>query len=247
MNNKYIIVLLIIIFFTIENLFSQNERFSVSVGIATSQILGENANTLPMVPRDSSKPQITGGSFDAVQPGVAIRFNYFVDKDMRFGIPFGLDYMFYRTAERIPISAKVTAWINHTIEVPTIFTGLNYYFFKFPVANVRAFSGIEFRASLIQQGVFNRKIYYENYDSTQYFQMKTKESAVRYGADWRIGFDGEIYKNLHIFTSVGFGIMNLLKRDNERGELFTPIKGWDTNKESHVVLVNFCLLLQYRF
>ncbi|MEM4260712.1 MAG: hypothetical protein QXG00_05740 [Candidatus Woesearchaeota archaeon] len=247
---KSIFLLLLISILTIPG-FSQTgfvdfRSIHIIFGLSTSRILGDNPGAKPMVERDTSKPAVNGGSFDGFQPGFVLKLNFKIDKNGNFEIPLGFEYNSLRAAERVPISRYTTATLYHSVDVPAVSIGFNYLFFKFPLANVKAYIGLETRLNFIQSGTWRREIKYGYLDTTDILERKTKVPATRLGGIIHLGFEGEISEPLFINTSFGLGAMNLIGRDNSRGELLT-FSRYNELEESIVYNYYFSLMLQYRF
>jgi len=234
----------VIIFLT--NTTDAQVKFSTSAGLRTIMIIGDNPNNSPIVQRDTNKPQFIGGGITQVNSGVAVMGYAAFGEEGDFIIPFGFEYTELIARERIPISRRTTAYLKNTIVAPSVFTGFNYRFFRFPFADVKAFVGVEVDAFFFQSPDFYRKIEYKTLDSAVVVQSKTKTPATRLGGDLKLGFDGNIIGKLYLNANIAFGVANLLFRDDNRGELLTPT-AIDETKESIVPTMRFGLVLRYKF
>ncbi len=221
-------------------------KFSASAGLRTFKIIGDNPNSSPIVQRDTNKPQFIGGGLTQVNSGVTVTGYAAFGEEGDIIIPFGFEYSELIARERIPISRRTTAYLRNTVVAPSVFTGFNYRFYRFPFADVKAFVGMEIDAFFFQSPEFYRKIEYKSIDSSVVFSGKTKTPATRLGGDLKLGFDGNIIGKLYINASIAFGVANLLFRDDSRGELLTPTS-IDENKESIVSTMRFGLVLRYKF
>ena len=228
---------------------SQFKNVAVGIGIQTTSILIDNPANWPILERDTGVKHDVGGGFKGSQLGYSIRADIPVDTGNRFTIPVGFDYTIFEAKQRVPIMPQTTLFMRHTINVPTIILGLNYKLFKFPIANVWGFVGIETRSSFILPENFYVEMEYRAYDSVYVNNSKAKSNAFRFGGDFKFGFEGEISKPWFVNVNAGFGAMNLFGRDDARGELLTPIGPPLTQETSESVVWNFHfgLLLQYRF
>jgi hypothetical protein len=238
MRFKIPAIVLIIIAFSYPA-FAQPGGVSVSAGLSTTKIIGSspNINSFLLYP--------TGGYFSGFQPGIKALINFNLDQEGRFVLPIGIDYVMYETGQRFPFKADTTFIFKHSINIPTFVLGLNYHFIKMPVANTRLYVGAELRGSFVESGTFSATE--TNYagktivDST----WNTKPGTFRLGGNLMFGFTGEISAPLYISSNLGVGILNLVGRNNSRGELLTPSKDAET-KESLIYNLNFSLMLQYR-
>jgi hypothetical protein len=215
-------------------------------GLSTISMPGENPNTLPMVQRDTTKDQITGGSLNGSQPGFEFRFTFTLDEEENMRIPIGMDYTFYRAAERIPISAFSEARLKHSVDAIGVNLGFHYAFLEFPNALAKVYAGIEARGTYIYDGKFRKILDYKLDDRMdEDITVATKENTTRFGGLLRLGIEGELLDPWYINTSFGFSLLNLIGRDNERGELFTLFSNLE-NEESLVKALHFSFLIQYK-
>lgn len=226
--------------------YSQLKNVTVSAGLVTTQILGDNPGTWPIIERDVNKNHDIGGSFNGNQPGFGFRLNFPIEKEGKFTVPIGLDLIYFRALERVPIAQKTTLFLQHSVSVPTGTLGLNYFFLKFPIANVRAYTGIEARGSFLQQGTFYRR--FENRDSVNaiVIDTKAKDGGFRLGGALKLGVEGEFIAPWYVTTGVSLDCMNLIGRNNDRGELLTPMKSFES-AEGLVYNIHFIFMIQYKF
>ncbi len=222
----------------------QVKNLRLSAGISTIEILGDSPNSKTIVNRDTNVVTV-GGSFNGTQPGFGFRAQASLDENNIYSIPFGFDYYFFEGLERIPAPGSYTAKWRHTADIMTFTAGFNYAFVKFPLANVRGYASFELRGSYIMQGEIVQTTINSQTDSVSVNEYVTKESAFRLGGAIYIGFMGDIEDPLYINFYTGLGIMNLIGRDDNRGELLTPINYYE-NKESLVYNLHFSLQIQYR-
>jgi hypothetical protein len=225
----------------------KTSRFSIALGLSTSWILGENPNSTPIFNRDSIAKYYYGGGFSGSQPGIMLKCTYSLDEDSRFVIPFGVDYTMFSTGERVPLPDNIIAWFTNKVNVTAIFAGLDYFFWKIPFNDVRTYLGAEIRTSIIPPGEYTQEFQDRNVDTSLTIKVKTKSQAIRWGGDIKLGVEGELFHPLYLNTSIGLGAINILGRDNNHGELFTPKKSLDNGTETLTYNLYFTLLLQYKF
>lgn len=239
-------ILKIVLVFVLLSVFcnSQVKRISISGGVSTIEILGDSPNSKTIVNRDTSVATV-GGSFNGTQPGLSFKLNVSLDENNIFSIPLGIDYYFFEGLERIPAPGNYTSKWRHTIDIFTFTAGFNYAFVKFPLANVRGYTALELRGSYISQGEIVQTTIESLTDSVTVEAHRTKNGAFRLGGALYIGFMGDIVDPLYINAYIGLGIMNLVGRDNKRGELLTPFTYFET-EESLIYNLHFSLLIQYR-
>lgn len=241
-------ILLILVFVAFIGMLAnaQESRFSLSAGLLTMKILGNDANSAPMIQRDTAKKDIIGGGFSQTNSGFSFKVRYNLDSIGILSIPAGMEYIYMKASERIPISKKVTAFLRNESFLPAATIGLDYKFYKFKFTNVRAYAGLELKGTFVQVGRFYREIRYDEFDSTDVLDKDTKTAVFRFGGNLKIGFLGQIAGNVYINSFISFGMINLAPTDDARGELLTPSIVTD-NKESLTSTMNFGLLLEYRF
>jgi len=250
MKRTIIIAITLILTIGTINAYAQLGNIRVSGGLITLKILGDNAAKKPIVERDTNKPFIIGGSFDVPQNGLALNFDISIDEDENFVVPIGIEYYFFSSAERIPLTRYVTYLYKNKVDMQTFYTGFKYKFFKFPVANAKAYIEAKFTANFVNSGDFTvHQRRYNQKDTTLVFP--SKDAATRFGGNIKIGFEGELLDPLYIDSGVSWGVINYLGRDDThtddggRGELLTPLTNFETT-ESLVQTLNFFLSIKYR-
>jgi hypothetical protein len=222
-------------------------RFSIASGLSTSWILGENPNSTPIYNRNDLAKYLYGGGFSGSQSGIMLRCTYTLDDESNFAIPFGLDYTFFSTGERLPLPNNHEFWFTNSVDVTALFLGLDYFFWKIPNIDVRTYLGVEIRASLIPQGTYTWEEIDKNVDTSYTSTIRTKSRIQRFGGDIKLGVEGVLVHPFYLNTSIGVGAINLIGRDNNHGELFTPIRSNDLDTETLTYNLYFTLLIQYKF
>lgn len=220
-------------------------NFAIGAGISTTKIMGDNPGAWQILNKDTSIYQL-GGSFDGPQPGIDIRMTFDMDKRGSIRVPLGFEYTFYSAKERVPIARYLTAFLSNELNVSSIYTGIQYAFVEFPKARAKGYIGFDVRASFIHKATYRyQERYVLNPENDQDITLHIKEDTWRMGTIFRLGFEGDLYKKMQINVSAGPGMMNLVGRDDERRELLTPKKLFET-QESVVWNFYFTLMLQYR-
>jgi hypothetical protein len=242
---KVIIIAIIYILFYSYSLFAQYGEFAISSGLSTFRILGNGPNVQSMAGRDSSRKYV-GSSFSGVQPGFSVKANFNIDKEDVFNIPVDFNWYYLDGGEVIPVTAYTTVTYHNKLHIGSLSVGLNWNMFKVPVANTKFYTGLEFVTTYIKQGELSQSIEYRELNTVDLQIVKTKTSALRLGALFKVGFVGEILSPWFLDASVGFGAINLLCRNDSRGELLTPFTYYES-KESILYNMNFQLLIKYKF
>ncbi|MFM8280390.1 MAG: hypothetical protein ACKN9Y_02200 [Bacteroidota bacterium] len=216
---------------------------SVSFGITTFLLNGTNPANQKIFPKESEGA--IGGGFPNWQSGFSIKGVVGIDKNNTYRIPFVLDYFIMNGVQRLP-DKYYTIQANHTIHIPTLFSGFEYAFATLPLANAKAYAGIDLRLSMLAPTELEVSLDYvkpDFPDTTRYFG---KSGASRFGTSVKLGIEGLVEDNWSVNISTGYTVFNLLGRDNTRGELFTPSAVTET-VESIIGAITTTVLVQYRF
>jgi hypothetical protein len=240
------ISLLIVI---ISSGYSQLTGFQVSAGLSTIEILGNNIARYPLV-WDTKEGKIYGGSFDQSQNGIRLESIFSIDESEVFEVPLGIEYHFYRGRERQPISEVSDIKFRHDADVATITLGVSYSFYEIMPFQLKAkfYAGLETRTAIIFQGKYESSINY-SIDKPEVISYSTKETAIRFGSAILLGMTGEINKDVSVDFRGGLGMMNLIGKDDERGELLTPRKktgDYEEAGETSIFNFHFAMLLRFR-
>lgn len=234
----------------VTNAYSQFSDIKISGGLVTTKILGDNPASKPIIERDTSKPFIIGGSYDVPQNGIFLNFDFALDENQDLIIPVGIEYNFFRSSERIPVTKYVTYLYSNDYDIFSPYLGFKYKFFKFPVANAKAYVEVMFTANFIGSSDFTlHERRYNDSDTTLVFP--SKEAVTRFGGRIKIGFEGEIISPVFVDSGISWGAMNFLGRDEThpddggRGELLTPLTNFETG-ESLVQTLNIYLGIKYK-
>jgi hypothetical protein len=163
-----------------------------------------------------------------------------------------VDVFYYNGAQSV-VGQNYRFRVEHSNTLVSTFTGFEWSFVEFPLAFARAYVAGEARFlyvgsnTISSQGtnIVNGEVF--NYSNT----YTSKSSAFRVGAMARIGIEGEIYYPVFLNTSVGYGAMNLLGRDQRpssqggRGELLTSSSVNEAG-EGLLTHLNFTFMIQIR-
>jgi len=227
----------------------------VGVGLVTSWLNGANPASDIIFPRDTVHS--IGGGFNGQQPGIALRGIFIMDPDRRIRITTGLDYIWYTGLQRIE-GPGYTFYARHTLEIPTIILGFEYAFLTLPLANAKVYAGVDARYSIVSGGSFRRRVVYKNFDKIDDTTIASKpfygnqaypqfESQSRLGAALKLGIEGELLDPIYVNISGSYGAINLVGRNDIRGELLTPSKEVAETQESVLGNIFFTMMMQYRF
>jgi|GEM_PF-1697428 len=230
-------------------------NYSIAGGFHFNQLLGESVGRKAMISfeelSDTSRIAKPGGSYDGIQSGLELRMTYYLGDEDEYKIPFGVTYDFFRAKEYMPINAKQSVAISNSHDILSMYFGFDYKLLDFWRGNVNLYAGTYINMNYIYKHTFEREIikkFDPDYDSTS---TSSKDDAFRIGPNIHFGFEGEIDKNWHLNFTMGVGILNLIGRDDDRGEILTnrKVTATKTYTETHENLefsLQFSLLLQYR-
>lgn len=236
-------LMLVLLFFINIPLVAQFEDLALEFGLIPTSVFGNNSANAVFTP--SSPSSTIGGGFFGFQNAFLLKSVWQVG-NTNLSIPFGLEYIFYRAYHRLPYASKVTFYFKHFIDVPTLSLGARYSLFKLPFANVKMYSEIDARGSFVGKSNYRLRVDYEALDSTRVYEVSHKNAVFRFGAGLKLGFLGEIvhpwYANM--FVSVNF--VNILGRNNSRGELLTPVPDYET-AENPVYNLQLAVSIFYKF
>lgn len=240
------------------------EGIIIGGGITTSKILGDNPATKPILPTDSTAEQISGGSFNAIAPGFEVKALVPIDEKKLHNIPIGIILTNYSSGERIPISAYTVINLWHSVTNLAFYTGYEYSYLNLKdfidlhsnperpasidrIPDVFFFVGADVRANLFLNGKYTFKEKYILFpENNEQVVKSTKPDAFRLGAYFRTGVRGKLADKLSVNIAASAGVVNLVGKDDERGELLTPFTLFES-KEGTLYTFNLSILLQYSF
>lgn len=241
---KLLFLLTLLAFLSMQNS-AESQLFSsieIGGGLTTAWINGANPAIDKIQPRGDQ--YYVGGGFDGQQAGFGIRGRFGIGEKWR--IPIGLDYIFYRGAQRYSFP-NADLLFNHSIDMPTILLGVEYVPIKFNRV-AKLYVGAEGRVAFLQKGTF-QVIQVPDYSLTRegsYTIDDNKDATTRFGAALRLGVEGQVEDDFLVDISVAYGAINLAKRVYARGELLTPGFPQVELQESVVGNVLFSLMVMYK-
>lgn len=225
-------------------------EYSLGVAFTTSKILGDNPAISTLIPINTIYP---GGSFNGAMPGVEVRGQYRLDDIGDWRLVSGFNYTFYSAREKIPREKSIYR-LTHDVNIFSPIVGINYTVFRFPSARSSIYAGIEARYNYIHssEALFTEEI--KETGESNLIETYGKESTGRFGSLFKLGLEGELHENYMINVSWGIDLLNVLARDNSRGQLLTPYEQEDlrfnsSSEEVEDLTYNFyfSLMIQYRF
>ncbi|TAL69537.1 MAG: hypothetical protein EPN82_06815 [Bacteroidetes bacterium] len=245
----------LIIFFLIIILLSGTasaqfvKGFSIGWGLKTTEIVGNNPATLPFEESDPNKPPAFGGGFIGPQQGMELLFEFPIGTNNDFTLPLGIDYIFFQGLQHIPQTYYMIQDLENVVDVKSLSLGLNYALVKYKVANAKIYVGLEAKTSFIGKNEFTIITNYHQLDSVDISKSSEKESCVRLGGSIKLGLEGEIGDNWFVNIHGTFGVLNLIGRNDSRGELLTPLKNYfimEEIRESYLYTLQYSFIIQYR-
>jgi len=225
----------------------QYKGFALAGGISTVKLLGDNPAKLPIIQTDTTKEGIYGGSFQAVAPGLELRGTFYFGKNSELRVPIGVRWTSYSSGERFPISALMTVNYWHSVQNLAFRTGYQLVLVELDWANANIYGGIDLDLNYIFNGEITYKERYLEFPQRNIeITRKTKDNALRFGSNLRLGVEGDLIKNWQINSSIAAGAVNIIGRDSKRGELLTPFTFFE-EKEQILFTFNVSVMVQYKF
>ncbi len=214
-------------------------------GLATTWLVGNNPARSAIISRDTAQGAL-GAGFAGVQPGVAFQLLHPLSASWRLGL--GVEQTYFEGLQRFRLRV-IDIYLSYRQTVTSVAASLEYVVVRFPLARGYAFVSLEPRWTIVSRGRYT----YEQVDTHQgrlverldTLISKPPEPVYRFGIVGRLGIGGELAEPWHFRANVGFGVLNVLGRRHERGELLTPVKLSET-QESYAPIIAVALLLQYR-
>jgi hypothetical protein len=162
-------------------------------------------------------------------------------------VGLGVEQTYFEGLQRFRLRV-VDIYLRYTQTATSVAATVEYIPVRFPLARGYAFVSLEPRWTSISRGHY----VYEQVDTRQgrvidrldTLISKPPEPVYRFGLVGRVGIGGELAGPWHFRANVGFGVLNLLGRRPERGELLTPVRLGETDEQYAPILV-VALLLQY--
>ncbi len=222
----------------------------VAGGLSTIDLMGDNPSSLPMVDfaewQTADPDPVWGGGYTGPQSGMGLAFTFLLDDEETYRVPIGLDYYFFHSVQRVPLARDITIHLKHTYSVGSLSLGFDYVYVRFPLAEAKSYVGVDTRLTLLAADKYTMfRNFHNSDDLDSTYKVQTKDDAFRLGGTLKLGIEGKIYDRWYLNINAGYSVMNLLLRDDERGELFTPPVQPET-KENLVYGFVFRFFVQYR-
>ncbi len=219
-------------------------KLNVAAGIVTTNIVGKNRATSPIGPTSAVEEAFIGGSFRNAQPGISLKGTFLFDdmKDLR--LTTTLDYMLFSGKEKYGVPPNVTIAYVHDLNIASIGLGLEYVWANLDFANAKLYSGFDIRSNYIHKSYFKESIkYLDKFKDDDIFEAG-KDDAWRFGGNIRLGVEGRLRSNFYVNTGLSLGVLNIIGRDDDRGELLTPLAIFES-KENMLSVLQIYILIQY--
>lgn len=242
-----IALLLAVLFTGITELHAQKPyKIAISGGLYTKEIIGNNFARNIIYEADPDKEEIIGGGYFGPQSGFSVNANISLTEDGIFKIPISFEYSFFRAGQTIVPSTYVWQRLRHETDLTTFSLGCNYSFFHIPLAQARLYTGVNARLNYIHSDNFYLIDDYQDPTRPDILkQQENKSDVLRLGGELLLGIEGYIYDDIYLNINVGYEVLNLLGRDDERGELLTVTHYKYIEKENFINLYNFRFMVQY--
>lgn len=223
---------------------AQIKNTSIEFGMMPTLIVGNDKATSPLA---SSTQYYRGGGFFGFNNAFFLKAIFEPFPNSQLSFPVGVEYIFYRAYHRVPISRYVTAYLTHSIDLPSFNIGTRYSFFKLPFANVLFFGELNFAGNFVGASNYTVRLDYELFDSSSTRTVIGKQSTFRFGAGIRFGFFGEIENPWYVNITGGINYINLVGRNNSRGELLTPTNVFEpTENPVYNFTLGFSIIYKFK-
>ncbi|MCX6153824.1 MAG: hypothetical protein NT007_06680 [Candidatus Kapabacteria bacterium] len=246
------------------SIFASTNNLELGAGLSNMWVIGDNLGSKPLSSYLAAKQKMNivfiGGGFNGVQVGLGLFSSITLDSSKNYYMPFGIDLTFFDSRERFPVDSGKSvyeAFLKHDIIVSSLYVGLQRNLFLIPYTGAHVYAGFDLRANIFATGSYSA-ILRKNGNDIILQDINTKPVAVRFGGSLKLGIHGNIVKNVIFNPYVTVGVMNILGRNNNHGELLTPTNNsQDPNdgspvsvsykeNESYLSTFQFCLLLQFK-
>lgn len=222
--------------------------FYFGIGLAGTNFLEDTPSWIPISFSADENDYRIGGSFDGIESGLHLSFVTNLDSKSNWMLPVNFEYNWLTASEEIYIG-KMLGKYKHTVDVQKIGTGIQWNFLSFHYDDVKAYMGAELKAVFVNNQDMKSQFVTNNENGSVVIQngiyKKEKKNTVRLGGEYKLGFRGELADNFYINSFIGIELLNMLGRDDERKELFTPFKDNET-KEQYVAQWHFVLMIEYK-
>jgi hypothetical protein len=242
-------VALILFIFQVDAISQIGSKINIGAGIVTTNIISNNRATLPIGPTAIEGEAYIGGSFKNSQPGIQLKGTYLMDNNPDLRFTTTIDYMFFSGRERYGYPPNVVIFYKHDVDIASFSTGFEYVWANLDFANAKLYAGLDIQMNwiqvdLIRDSYFSEHVkFLDKYEPDWIFEY-SKGEAFRFGGNVRVGVEGKLRNNVHVNAGFAVGVMNLLGRDDSRGELLTPMKVFES-KENILPVFQVFILVQY--
>lgn len=245
MKSKDVKILSLVFVFCLHFIgLAQIKNTSIEFGMMPTLIVGNDKTTSPLA---SSTQYYRGGGFFGFNNAFFLKAIFEPLPNSKLSFPVGIEYIFYRAYHRVPISRYVTAYLTHSIDLPSVNIGARYSFIKLPFANVRFFGELNIAGNFVGASNYTVRLDYELFDSSSTKTVIGKQSTFRFGGGIRFGFFGEIENPWYVNICGGINFINLVGRNNSRGELLTPTNVFEpTENPVYNFTLGFSIIYKFK-
>lgn len=241
----YLLILTIGIIINISSALSQlGTRFNLAAGVVTTNIIGSNRASSPIGPTRDDEAAFIGGSFKNAQPGIKLKGTFLFDsmKDLRLTTSF--DYLFFSGKERYGVPPNVSIAYVHELNLASFGLGMEYVWANLDFANAKIYTGFDLQANHIHGAYFKEAIRYLDRFKEDDVYEDGKTDALRFGGSIRLGVEGRLREQFYVNTGLSVGVLNVIGRDDNRGELLTPLTLFEST-ENMLSVLQVYILIQY--
>lgn len=224
------------------------QDFYIGIGLSGTAFFNDNPSWKPISYTPDPNDFIVGGSFDGLESGIHLSVMTNLNESSSLLLPLSFEYDWLSSAEEMYPFTGAKWQVKHSIDIQKIGTGLQWQFLTFPFKDVKGYMEADIKGIFINQQIFKREETLRHADGSVTVTKNSylpKQTAFRIGAEYKLGFRGQLANNLFINSFLGIELLNLIGRDAERGELLTPFPN-NESKEQYVPNLHFVLMIEYK-
>jgi hypothetical protein len=198
------------------------KKMTIEAGPISMKCLGDNASTRSLISQlENSKWQM-GAGLRNNSLGFTANLNISIGEDDLFAVPIGVNIIGFRSIQYDGFLGGTTRF-RYENSLTQLKAGLLYKPFKFVGGKVRVYLGMDLMMTMVGQGTEELTVDFYNRElSDSVATTDSKVGATRFGGALKLGFEADMIGRWGLNTYVSYGAMNILGRNDERGELLTP-------------------------
>ncbi len=227
------------------------QDFYIGIGLSGIAFFNDNPSWKHIL-NSPDKNDVLGGSFDGLESGFHLSVMTNLNESSSLLLPISFEYDWLTAAEQMYQTSRTKLQVKHSIDIQKLGIGLQWQFLTFPFKDVKGYMEADLKVIFINNQEYRYVISELETDGTITSNLgpyNPKETAVRFGAEYKLGFRGQLTKNFFINSFLGIELLNVLGRNDDRGELLTPwgslkqMQERSESKEQYVPNLHFVLIV----